>query len=150
MLNAFYSNIKNGACRTFLIIFSGESRASRNICVEYSGFSVVPRMAMTVESERSLPRMIWLISGILSMMPLASFSIFSSRSMFIFLLFRSIVPRPPISALVPIISIAKNSITSPFLVSKILPFLTVKPLSLKSGVLKLRSDGTEFKKLKSL
>ena len=50
-----YSNIKNGASSTFLIILNGESSASCRICVEYCGFCRVPRTLMTVESVRSLP-----------------------------------------------------------------------------------------------
>ena len=50
-----YSNIKNGASSTFLIILNGESSASFRICVEYCGFCSVPRTLMTVERVRSLP-----------------------------------------------------------------------------------------------
>ena len=50
-----YSNIKNGASSTFLIILNGERSASCRICVEYCGFCSVPRTLMTVESVRSLP-----------------------------------------------------------------------------------------------
>ena len=50
-----YSNIKNGASSTFLIILNGESSASCRICVEYCGFCRVPRTLMTVERVRSLP-----------------------------------------------------------------------------------------------
>ena len=50
-----YSNIKNGASSTFLIILNGDSSASCRICVEYCGFCSVPRTLMTVERVRSLP-----------------------------------------------------------------------------------------------
>ena len=50
-----YSNIKNGASSTFLIILNGERSASCRICVEYCGFCSVPRTLMTVERVRSLP-----------------------------------------------------------------------------------------------